>query len=67
MEGNLITLALLGFVVFSEIRNYIERVRLIDRIMARTYGDFISGETERAKMRILEKQTKDPAPTKIKF
>jgi len=59
MDGSLInyvTIVFLGvFLVFTEIRNYLERKNLTDRLMARDFQDLVSGEHERKS----EKQKQD--------
>ena len=35
---------LMIYIIFSEIRNYLERQRLLDRIMSKDYGEYATNE-----------------------
>ena len=38
---------LMGYIVFSEVRNYFERKNLMDRLMSRNFTEFVTMDKER--------------------
>jgi hypothetical protein len=42
---------LMAYIVFSEIRNYYERKGLLDRIMSKTYNEYVSGEIHKTELK----------------
>lgn len=51
---------LLAFIVFTEIRNYIERKNLLDRIMAKSYNEFVETDLRRTDLEIGKIRAKQP-------
>lgn len=53
----LVHLFLMGLLVFTEVRNFLERKNIMDRLMSRDFTDYTSNEIHRD---VLSKQKKAP-------
>lgn len=59
-ESLIVIFFLLGFIIFTEMRNFIERKKLLDRIMSQDYTNYCDNEVKVRKAGI-------ELPTKEKY
>lgn len=59
MNHIVIECALLAYIAFLEIRNYIERKKLIDRIMAKSYVEYAAYENQKEAIKSSSKESQE--------